>query len=366
MKRRREFNVFSISFLDCICCGLGAMILLYVIVNARTAIRRDEVTQDLRGEVAKIQRKVDAEKAKLGTARAKLKQTTSKITKSKNLSVELIKIIEQKEIELAKSEQETLASIEHVNKLKADLKSLEESTKRLEGGSEEAEEDYGSQIRSFPGTGDRQYLTDLKMGGKRILILVDASASMLDYTIVNVIRRRNLRDSEKLKSPKWRHVVSTVDWLVSNLPKESQFQVYTFNETAQPVIPETKGAWLSAGKLRTLNAAVDGLRKTIPQKGTSLVNAFVAIRDMKPLPDNIFLLVDSLPTMAESRPMIKRRVSGNARVDLFDKAIRKLPRGIPLNIIMYPIEGDPFAASLYWRLAVFTRGSYLSPSKDWP
>ena len=44
-------NVFSLSFIDCITCGLGAVILLFVIVNARSAVYRNEVTKDLRGEV---------------------------------------------------------------------------------------------------------------------------------------------------------------------------------------------------------------------------------------------------------------------------------------------------------------------------
>src|SRR3990172_7981599 len=99
MKRRREFNIFSLSFLDCICCGLGAMILLYVIVNASTAKRRDEVTQDLTGEVSRLEKAVEGEKARFASAKARLQKTVTDITKSENLAVELIKIVEQKEIE---------------------------------------------------------------------------------------------------------------------------------------------------------------------------------------------------------------------------------------------------------------------------
>ena len=56
--RRRTINVFSLSFLDCICCGLGAVILLFVIVNAKGAVRRDEVTSDLSGEVHQLEKEV--------------------------------------------------------------------------------------------------------------------------------------------------------------------------------------------------------------------------------------------------------------------------------------------------------------------
>ena len=43
--------------------------------------------------------------------------------------------------------------------------------------------DYNTQpsdVRTFTGDGDREYLTGMQLGGNRILILVDHSASMLD------------------------------------------------------------------------------------------------------------------------------------------------------------------------------------------
>jgi hypothetical protein len=86
---------------------------------------------------------------------------------------------------------------------------------------------------------------------------------------------------------------------------------------------------------------------------------------MKPAPDNIFLLVDGLPTMGKSKPL-RKRVSGKKRLSLFKEAIRKLSVRAPVNIILYPMEGDPRAADEYWRLAKRTRGSFFCPSKDWP
>jgi len=46
--------------------------------------------------------------------------------------------------------------------------------------------------------------------------------------------------------------------------------------------------------------------------------------------------------------------------------VNLLPTRIPVNIILYHMEGDPDAASAYWRLAMVTRGSFFSPSRDWP
>jgi len=362
--KRKNLNVFSLSFLDIITCGLGAIILLFVLINAKSAAQRDAVTHDLRAEAERLEKQVLDGKKKLIEARNTLEQTVAELLKTEGRSREIIEILEEKKIELADSQHDTLATKAHVNKLKSDLKSLEEELRRLRAGAK-TQDELGTKLRPFIGHGDRQYLTDLKMGGKRIFVLVDASASMLDETIVGVIRRRNLPDNKKLKSAKWQQAVSTIDWLTAQLPPTSKFQIFTFNETASPLIKETHGTWLDAGNVDILNTAVAKMRQVIPQKGTSLLIAFKAIGEMKPAPDNIFLLVDSLPTMGASKPW-RKRVSGNKRLSLFKEAIRKLPVGVPVNIILYPMEGDPRAADAYWRLAKNTRGSFLCPSRDWP
>ena len=202
------------------------------------------------------------------------------------------------------------------------------------------------------------------MGGRRIFILVDASASMLDETVIGVIRRRNLSNKEKLKSAKWRQAVATINWLTTQLPPTSQFQIYAFNENARPLLAGTDGTWLDAGNVDQLNQAANGIRGVVPEKGTSLLNAVKAMRNMKPAPDNIFLLTDSLPTMGSDKPW-RKRVSSGKRLSLFNSAIRELPKA-PVNVILYPMEGDPLAADAFWRLAKRTRGSFFSPSKDWP
>ena len=89
------------------------------------------------------------------------------------------------------TDSETLAEIDRVEKLQTDIETLEEEVKRLLAMAEE-DESEGNRLREFKGEGDRQYLTGLKLGGQRTLILVDRSASMLDETIVNIIRRRNM------------------------------------------------------------------------------------------------------------------------------------------------------------------------------
>jgi len=107
------------------------------------------------------------------------------------------------------------------------------------------------------------------------------------------------------------------------------------------------------------------MQRLVPEKGTSLLNAFGAIKQMRPAPDNIFLLVDGLPTMGAEKPW-RKRVTGKKRHSLFEQARKQLSAGVPVNIILYPMEGDPMAADAYWRLAKKTRGSFFCPAADWP
>jgi hypothetical protein len=360
--KRRKLTVFSLSFIDCICCGLGAIILLFVVVNSQNTAQRQRVTEELNSETNRWELEVLAGRRDLVQARNALDEITAELAKTEGLSRKILQAFSEKRLELADRDKQTLASREHVNKLKADIRSLEEEVKRLQAGAKRAEE-LGRNLRPFPGQGDRQYLTGLKMGGQRILILVDASASMLDETVVGVIRRRNMSSAEKLRAPKWRQAVATVDWLTANLPQDSRVQIYVFNESAGPLLEG--GTWLEARDIDRLNQAVEKLRRLPPEKGTSLINAFEAAAKMSPAPDNLFLLTDGLPTMGKDKPW-GSRVSADKRLSLFRDAVKRLPAGLPVNTILLPMEGDPMAASEFWRLAVDTRGSFMCPAKDWP
>ncbi|MBT8486912.1 MAG: VWA domain-containing protein [Phycisphaerales bacterium] len=363
MSRRRPINLFNMSFLDCICCGFGAVILLFVIVNARSVAVQHERVADLRGEVSRLEFEVLKGEKNLVQIRNALDESREELVRTEGRArrlLEEIRIIEQ---ELAEYDDTTLATVEHVNKLKADLVSLEEEVNRMKAAVEADQE--GARMREFKGTGDRHYLTGLKVGGERILILVDCSSSMLSNRVVDIIRRRNLPVADQLTAPKWRQAVRTVDWLSTQLPPESRFQLIGFNETAFPLVAGTGSTWLDAGDPEDLERAVTALESLVPEKGTSLTLAFDAIRGLPSPPDNIILLTDGLPTVGTRRPR-GYKVSPRRRFQLFETATRTLPPGVPVNVILSPMEGDPRAASAFWRLAINTGGSYLCPAEDWP
>jgi hypothetical protein len=364
MARRREFSIFSLSFLDVMSCGFGAIVLFFMIISHRTEVRAETVNKDLLAEVRLLEEEVLDGEEDLVELRNTLAEVDREAVLSEGLSRRVVQNLREREIELARLEKETLARQEHVDRLKADVRTTEEETRRLADETAQREE-RGEDLREFRGEGDRQYLTGLKLGGKRILILVDSSASMLDETIVNVIRRRNMQLEAKLNARKWQRAVATVDWLTAQIPAGSQFQIYSYNVTPTALIAGSGNRWLSAEDGGQLDEAMQRLRETAPEGGTSLQNALAVIKQLKPAPDNIYLLADGLPTQGEERGR-RSTVSGKDRMKHFERAIKELPSGIPVNVILFPMEGDPAAAGAYWQLALDSGGSFLSPSKDWP
>lgn len=362
--RARSVTPVGLSFLDAMTCGLGAVILLFMIINAAVRDHSTRVTSDLQAEVDRLETAVFEGQRRLVELRNTVEETDAERVLTQGLARRLIEMLADIQVELATFEATTLARREHINKLQTDLKSLEEDAARL-SASLPSDETPGDRERAHIGDGDRQYLTGLKIGGNRILFLVDASASMLGTTIVDVIRRRNLPDADKVRAAKWQQTLATVDWLSTQIPRDSQFQIYVFNTEARPVTPDGGAAWLDGSDREALESAVRGLHTVVPGKGTSLHNAFAAVADLSPRPDNVILLTDGLPTIGPN-PGTARTVSSKQRVRLFNRAVDRLPSRIPVNVILYPMEGDPMAASEFWKLAIASRGSFMSLSKDWP
>jgi hypothetical protein len=188
---------------------------------------------------------------------------------------------------------------------------------------------------------------------------------MLDETVVNVIRRRNLPDAQKRRSPKWQRALATVEWITTQLKVDSRFQIHTFAEGAGAALPDTAGRWLETADPENLAAAISKVREIAPGGGTSLWQAFESVGSLDPPPDNIFLVTDGLPTHGDTRPR-GTTVSGRDRLKFFEKAVSLLPARVPINVVLFPMEGDADAASAFWKLAIASRGSYLAPSRDWP
>jgi hypothetical protein len=362
MARRRNFTTFNLSFLDVMSCGFGAVILVFLIMNHAIEVEVRELNVDLMSEVDLLEEEVLEGEEGLVKLRNVLSDVDFDMVEAQGLATRITDEIDSYRALIESIKNDGFTDRSDIETLQAEIQQLEEEVKKLRASSDDT---GGINARTFVGEGNRQYLTGLNLGGRNILVLMDASASMLSQKLVNIIRLRNMGDEVKREAAKWKRAVATAEWLSAQLPVSSQYQVYSFNTTAQPILKGTEGSWLEVADQEQLDQVVAGLGELVPAGGTSLENAVLAALDMSPLPDNIFLITDGLPTQGTAAPR-GNKVSGKERMRLFERAIGQLPNSVPVNIILFPMEGDPMAASAYWQLAQLTAGAFLSPSKDWP
>lgn len=339
-------------------CGFGAVVLLFLIIKHQTDVALATPEYDLSVEVELLRQEIGDAEEKIGLLRSRSRSADGEITEVKRKAKEVRGALRNAQSQM---KVRSKTGNREIDALKARLKRMEIDKKNILAQIYEKSQN----IRTFKGEGDREYLTGIQLGGRRILILLDASASMLDDTIVNIIRRRNMDDAAKKRSWKWRQALATVDWITARFPKESQYQIYTFNSRTKPVITNTRGRWLNARDTRQLNDAVSKMKEIVPGGGSSLERAFMVIDQLRPRPDNVYVITDGLPTQGLNPPR-GTTVSGRKRLKHFESAVTRIPRGVPINAILLPMEGDPMAASAFWQIALYTEGAFLTPARDWP
>ncbi len=382
MLRRRRTDTFGLSFLDCICCGFGAVILFYVMMSAQGGLRRLHRTDRLKSEVNRL-----ADQVVQGTHNLARLENSLEAVQSEKASIDssierLLSELAGERKQLSSYDAVSLARRQRIEQLKSDIEALQAGERRLEAGALEIGVPGQALQVSVPGASaaeasarptpgaaaaatEPRYITGVSLRGKRILILLDRSASMLHEDVVTVIRMRNASDDVKRDAAKWRRAVRIVDWLELQMPSGIEYQIYAFNTHAEPLVSGTAGSWLDSGDAAALVRNVGALRALVPQGGTSLLNAFAAARTLNPEPDQIILITDGLPTQGRTAGP-RKYIDAGAREELFDQAITVLPKHVPVDTVLLPMLGDVEAAHRFWTLARLSGGTLLAPAKDWP
>lgn len=162
-KKRRDIEAFSLSFLDCICCGFGAVILLLVLSKIYEPAVLEKTEEDLRQLIAKLQEELfeiqgqtTTVTAALSTAQLETSETRMTLAK---LQQELSMV--QGQYDLVMNDDPELDVDE--GELQAARQSLSEEMKRLRPNFRRAPDDS---IGGIPV--DSEY----------IIFIIDTSGSM--------------------------------------------------------------------------------------------------------------------------------------------------------------------------------------------
>ena len=348
--KRRETEVFSLAFLDCICCGFGAVLLVFVLTVAQ---------------------KMNLDKTDVGELSEKSKAMARDITLSQAEIDRLAKVLAARQLELddanAKNTQEELKLSARQRELLLMLQQtgfMKEALATLLGEKKNLPTEDQAPI-PIPNIDRRQYLTGVKLNGEFVVFVVRSSGSMLDETIEAAASRLGDNDEKKREAPKWQRIVHSLQWMIASLDPDTHFQVLFFNDEVTPVLASRSDEWFSTRDKKTINEIVKQIDLVVPKGGANLEKAFTALRFLPRLPDSIVLFTDGLPTKSDTLA-IEGEVGQDERIRFFKLATKQLPPRIPVSTILFPMSGDPAGPALFWELANATRGALVSPAKSWP
>ena len=347
MAVKRKAESTTLAFLDIISCGLGAVILIFLIIKHNVDIGSEQ-TEDLQSQLASL-----VEQTKdLDEQTASLRQQNSDVEQAG-------KSMEDKLVD-ARGE---LAS------LSRDNASKEEQNKIVEGKVEEIEVATPVDPIDLKGTGQANYIIGMKVEGPRVAILIDHSTSMTYPTLQQAVLAKFDTETQRRNAPKWQRTLRVAKWLMARIPTQSQFAFIGFNDKAGMLSPGP--SWSAAASQGDLNSTVQNISAVSPTGGTNLELGLQMALNMNPKPTNIYIVTDGLPTQGSASCANKKSITPRCRNILLSKISKDLsqvfPRGeVPINIILLPMTGDPEALAQYWGWANATKGLVLSPSGKWP
>lgn len=347
MAVKRKSESTTLAFLDIISCGLGAVILIFLIVKHNLDVGSNQ-TDDLKAQLATlIERQKD-----ISEQTDNLRQQNSDTEQAgKSLQDQLL------------DAQGQLASLSRQNA------SEKKQNKILEGKIEEIEIAVPEDPVELTGTGPANYIIGLTVEGARIAVLIDRSTSMTYPTLDQAILAKFDTDAQRRSAPKWQRTLRITKWLITHVPAQSKFAFVGFNDKAEMLSPGV--SWSSAAVQGDLNATVQNISAIAPTGGTNLEAGVRMALSLNPKPTNIYIVTDGLPTQGSASCARRRSITPKCRIGLLSNIsqylARTFPRGqVPINVILLPMTGDPDALGQYWGWANVTKGVVLSPSEKWP
>jgi len=351
--QRKKLAGFNLAFLDIMSCGLGAIILVFMLVKHNV--------NDSSVELDNLKNDIQSLEQRKKTALQALKNIDAQLIKNIEQEANANNQLAQRQAILAKKSADIEIAAKEIETLKAEIKDIKVIKKEDLVATEQVNE--------------QNYLLGLKVEGPKIALLVDSSASMTNEKLIDIIKTKNSSNAEKQQAKKWIRTKKVVGWLLARLPKNSDVVVITFSEKAKIL---GKQGWMKARSTENIAKIQADLNALIPEGATNLQRGLQAVN--KFAPSNLYIITDGLPTKGDSQykslnPFAScssllgnsNTISGDCRVKLFQQTIKESARpGIQIDVVLLPLEGDPDAVNQYWYWTAATGGLVLSPANNWP
>jgi len=173
---RRETEVFSLSFLDCICCGFGGIILLLVLTKLGEPRALEALRIELQGLVARLQEELYEIRGETNILNRELVSKEEQISEEGGRIARLRGDLSELQGEFATSQQ------------------LSEVSDIIEGRLLAAQQELSEEMKRLLGRSHRRQPDDATIGGipvdsEYIIFIIDTSGSMQNYAWPLVLQK---------------------------------------------------------------------------------------------------------------------------------------------------------------------------------
>lgn len=302
MRRRSNIEVFSLSFLDCICCGFGALILLLVLTKTAEPVIFEEYSDNMESIVAKLQEELFDIRGETYVLNRDL------LTRKQQISKEKIKIARL---------QGDLSAIQGQFASSNDDASIQNT---LSGQLTSARQKLTEEMQRLQARQTALPALDNTVGGipvdsEYIIFIIDTSGSMFRFA--------------------WDLVKQKITEVLDAYPKVRGIQV--MNDMGEFMFSQYAGEWIPDTPARR-KAIITRMKRWQPFSNSSPVegiNAAIRIYYAKNKKISLYVLGDEF-----TGPSISDVVR---EVDRINRADSKGNRRVRIHAIGFPVQFDPRA-----------------------
>ena len=300
MKRRtrRDTETFSMSFLDCICCGFGAIILLLVLNEFGEPIALEKSKQDLDQQIVKMEKELFDIRGMAVVLERELRERIATLTEEQRRLSRL-------QGDLSKIEGAHKASTEEEDALKKLTETLTTARRSLIDESEELERTGRRRVFEQPVAG-------VPIDSEYVIFIVDTSGSM--------------------QSQNWRYAEQKLAEVLNIYPKLKGIQV--MDDEGGYMFSEYRGKWIPDSPARR-KAILDRFRNWQAFSNSSPSEGIIAaVRTFwaKDRPISIYVFGDEF-----TGPSIQEVVD---TVDRINRAAGTGERLVRIHSLGFPIPGQ--------------------------
>jgi len=208
MRRRRSVEVFSLSFLDCICCGFGAIILLLVLTDYQRPAKIEASRINLQGQVRDLQQQLEVIRGESDDLERQLQGRVDKLQQERHKLDHLSGDISSLQGKYSASKQEADVTNTVESGLVAAKQKLSAEMMRL--------------LKDHAGRPATEAIAGIPIDSEYIIFIVDTSSSMT--------------------ANHWDVNLAIIDEILSLYPHVKGLQV--MNDQGTYMFNGTKGRWL--------------------------------------------------------------------------------------------------------------------------